>query len=132
MIIDAIMNHENLNSNSHMATVLDNGNDNTHLIQNQGMSPQGNPELTRVDITHANGHSDNKGAVDFNYPDKRIGYLNQAPTEFSFIGPDREPIDINSIDKLLHVADIILGTQLLNGSNTHQVWSQCGSMGTPP
>ena len=113
-IIDAIMSYENPDSNSHMATVLDNDNDNTHLVQNQGMSSQGNPELTRVDVTHGNGHSDNKGVVDFNYPDKRIGYLNQAPNDFSFTGPDREPIDINSIDKLLYVADIILGTGVPN------------------
>ena len=108
------MNQENPDSSSHMAIVCDNDNDDTYLVQNQSWYPQGNPELARAEVTYAKGHSDSKGVVDFNYPDKRIGYLNQAPTDFSFIGADREPIEINSIDKLLHVADIILDTGVPN------------------
>ena len=58
--------------------------------------------------------SDKRMASDFNYPDKRVGYLNQAVTDFSFIGPDREPVEITSIDKLLQVADTILSTGIPN------------------
>ena len=29
---------------------------------------------------------------DFNYPDKRVRYLAQANTDFSFIGPDKDQI----------------------------------------
>ena len=46
-------------------------------------------------------------ATDFNYPDKKVGYLTQVNTEFSFIGPDREPVELDSVDTLLRVADII-------------------------
>ena len=113
-IIDAIMNQENSDSSSHMAIACDNNNDNTYLTQDQSWYPQGNPELARAKVSYAKGHSDSEGVVDFNYPDKRIGYLNQAPTDFAFIGPDREPIEIDSIDKLLHVADIILDTGVPN------------------
>ena len=49
-------------------------------------------------------------AKDFNYPDKRTGYLTQEQTDFSFIGPDREPVELNSIDTLLNIADIIRHT----------------------
>ena len=52
--------------------------------------------------------------TDFNYPDKKFGYLTQAATDFSFIGPDREPVEISSIDTLLKVADCILSTGVPN------------------
>ena len=52
--------------------------------------------------------------TDFNYPEKKFGYLTQAATNFSFIGPDREPVDISSIDTLLKVADCILSTGVPN------------------
>ena len=47
---------------------------------------------------------------DFNLPDKTVGYLALEPTTFRFIGPDRSPVDITSIDKCLQVANIILST----------------------
>ena len=49
-------------------------------------------------------------ARDFNYPDKKVGYLTQVPTDFQFIGPDRELVEIGSIDTLLDIADIIRDT----------------------
>ena len=52
--------------------------------------------------------------TDYNYPDKKFGYLTQAATDFSFIGPDRETVDISSIDTLLKVADCILSTGVPN------------------
>ena len=53
-------------------------------------------------------------ATDFNYPDKKFGYLTQAATDFSFVGPDRKPVDISSIDTLLKVADCILNIGVPN------------------
>ena len=49
-------------------------------------------------------------ARDFNYPDKKVGYLTQVQTDFQFIGPDREPVELNSIDTLLNIANIIRDT----------------------
>ena len=49
-------------------------------------------------------------ARDFNYPDKKVGYLTQVQTDFTFIGPDREPVKLDSIDTLLNIANIIRDT----------------------
>ena len=58
--------------------------------------------------------SDNRMVSDFNYPDKKIRFINLEATGFSFTGPDREPTKIDSIDKLLKIADIILSTGVPN------------------
>ena len=55
-----------------------------------------------------------KAPTDFNYPNKKFGYLAQVATDFSFVGPDREPVEISSIDTLLKVADCILSTGVPN------------------
>ena len=47
-------------------------------------------------------------------PIKETGYLNQAPTYFSFMVLDREPIEINLTDKLLEMADAMLSTAVPN------------------
>ena len=47
---------------------------------------------------------------DFNYSDKTMGYLAQASTDFRFIGPDRCPIKLDSVDMLLKTASIIRDT----------------------
>ena len=49
---------------------------------------------------------------DFNYPDKKAGYLAQTGTDFEFIGPDKEPVNIDSIEKLIIVKLIPLGIQV--------------------
>ena len=49
-------------------------------------------------------------AKDFNYPDKTMGYLAQANTDFVFIGPDRRPIKLDSVDTLLKIASIVRST----------------------
>ena len=51
---------------------------------------------------------------DFNYPNKLIGYLAQEGTEFEFIGPDRQPVVISSIEQLTAIADIIRSTHVPN------------------
>ena len=69
-------------------------------------------------ITHnkcnTNSCSDNRTSSDFNYPDKKIGFINLEATAFSFIGPDRKSIKIDSTDKLVKIADIILSTGVPN------------------
>ena len=58
---------------------------------------------------------DKRTVTDFNYPEKQICYLNLKDTDFLFIGPDRDQVDINSVDKLIEVADTILATGLPTG-----------------
>ena len=55
-----------------------------------------------------------KSYRDFNYPDKEVGYLAQADTDFKFIGPDREPVEIDSVEKLIIIADSIRNSGLPN------------------
>ena len=52
----------------------------------------------------------NKVSVDFNDINKTKGFLNHNETAFEFIGPDREPVKLHSIDKYLQVAEIIRNT----------------------
>ena len=47
---------------------------------------------------------------DFNYPDKTMGYLAQGNTDFVFIGPDRQPIILDSVDTLLKIASMVRST----------------------
>ena len=52
---------------------------------------------------------------DFNYPNKLTGYLAQeSTTEFEFIGPDRQPVVISSIDQLMAIAGTIRSTRVPN------------------
>ena len=113
-IIDAIIREENPDFDNYVASQSDGGFCNTQSIQiHNRASPSGSNliHIANDDIHHC---SDNGIVADFNYPDKRIGYLNQAPTDFSFIGPDRDPIEIDSVDKLLQTADTILSTGVPN------------------
>ena len=51
-----------------------------------------------------------KVSADFNDLDKTKGFLNHAKTTFEFIGPDKEPVKLDSIDKYLQVDEIIRNT----------------------
>ena len=53
---------------------------------------------------------DRRLVKDFNYPDKTTGYLAQDSTNFTFIGPDRRPVKIDSVETLLKVAEVIRNT----------------------
>ena len=55
-----------------------------------------------------------KSYKDFNYPHKEVGYLAQADTNFKFIGPDREPVEINLVEKLITIADSIRNSGVPN------------------
>ena len=56
----------------------------------------------------------NYNSSDCNIPTKKVGYLAMECTDFRFVGPDRLPVNIDSVDKCIHVANIIKNTNLLN------------------
>ena len=51
---------------------------------------------------------------DASIPSKRMGFLNHCPAKFCFIGPDRAPVTVNSIEKCLKIANIIRKTRVPN------------------
>ena len=55
-----------------------------------------------------------KKIVDYNLPNKDRGHLVHSDTAFQFIGPDKDLVLIDSVQKCLEVADIILATGLPN------------------
>ena len=59
------------------------------------------PEVTRVNINH-------------NCPDKSRGFLNHSKTQFTFIGPDREPVRISDIDQCVAIAKLVQETSKPN------------------
>ena len=56
---------------------------------------------------------------DFSFPDKTRGHLVHADTSFQFIGPDRDLVQIDSVQKCIEVADIILSIGLPNYRMAH-------------
>ena len=48
--------------------------------------------------------------VDTNFPDKRTGFIALQQDNFKFIGPDRQEVCIDSIDKCLNISRIIRNT----------------------
>ena len=57
---------------------------------------------------------------DFNDNSRDIGFLPQMPTDFEFIGPDRSPILIDTVDKYIDIANIILDTGVPNYRFKHR------------
>ena len=47
-------------------------------------------------------------------PNKVIGFLNHQSAKFSFIGPDKAPIMVDSIQKCLEIANTIMETKVPN------------------
>ena len=72
-----------------------------------------NKRTPKID-TVGDGSKDSRPHRDFNYPNKKVGYLSQASTEFEFIGPDKEPVLIDSVDKLIKIANSIRSSGLPN------------------
>ena len=98
-ITDCNNNHQD---NSDEQTPQQKGHSDMTIHLNEFIEPP-DTESKNVDITK-------HGAKDFNYLDKKIGYLTQVQTDFSFIRPDRKPVELDSIDMLLNIADIIRHT----------------------
>ena len=92
-----------------------NGNYDTGLYitvnssDNQGNKTESG-EASVVKPTVSRFKLDRSQVKDFNYSDKTRGYLAQASTNFVFIGPDRHPIQLDSVDTLLKTASIIRDT----------------------
>ena len=61
-------------------------------------------------------HHDSRDEVnkDVCIPNKVIGFLNHQPAKFLFIGPDRAPVLVDSIQKCLDIANIIRQTKVPN------------------
>ena len=51
---------------------------------------------------------------DFNDKDRTMGFLPQASTNFAFIIPDRPPIQLDTVDKYIDIANVILDTGVSN------------------
>ena len=64
----------------------------------------------RVRVNPRNNHD----LSDYNILTKKVGHLALDSTDFRFIGPDRLPIAIDSIDKCLRIGTIIRNTNLPN------------------
>ena len=76
---------------------------NSDAINNLPLKLQGNFDIPEGD-TNTEPHRD--CAI----PDKTRGFLFQDPGDFLFTGPDRDFVDINSIDMCIHIAEIIKST----------------------
>ena len=61
-------------------------------------------------VHNSNPHTCSNIIRDFNIHDKTVGYLALESIDFKFIGPDRPPVNITSINTCLQVANVILFT----------------------
>ena len=53
------------------------------------------------------GSRKNHNVLHYNIPTKKVGYLALECTDFQFVGPDRHPVVIDSIEKCIVAAKII-------------------------
>ena len=67
-----------------------------------------------------------KDARDHNDFDKTRGFLNHSEAALEFIGPDREPVQLDSIDKCLQIANIFRDIGCHNYSRpAYQLFQVC-------
>ena len=106
-IIDPLMDNDNQEITDYD---IKHDNDLGEQISQQdspkGITPRENESKELSDRKTKNFSTRTAQVRDFNYPDKKVGYLTQVQTDFQFIGPDREPVELNSIDTLLNTANI--------------------------
>ena len=95
-IIDKIIQYDDLNYDTNADQLSQKANceegvntDNLHIIDR--IRAFTGSELENVEL---NNKIENKVVTDFNYLNKKFGYLTQVGTDFSFTGPDREPVEI--------------------------------------
>ena len=48
------------------------------------------------------------------FPDKTKGLINHIASEFAFIGPDREPVEITTVEQCIRIAEVISSTGVPN------------------
>ena len=68
------------------------------------------PNGLTAHISHSNDSDTSKVKCDAIIPYKTVGFLNHTVPKFSFIGPDRAPVDIKSVEQCLHIAEVIANT----------------------
>ena len=44
------------------------------------------------------------------FPDKTKGFSNHIASDFEFIGPDREPVEITTVEQCISIAEVIIST----------------------
>ena len=113
-VIDKIIDNDSQGMTNNVAVDT---MDMSPVADSMGENPVDHPNVSH-DMTLSNGHTKDgnecKSYRDFNYPDKEVGYLAQADTDFKFIGPDGEPVEIDSVEKLITIADSIRNSGLPN------------------
>ena len=68
------------------------------------------PNGLTAHISDSNDSDTSKVNCDALIPDKAVGFLNHTVAKFSFIGPDRAPVDIKSVEQCFHIAGVIAST----------------------
>ena len=68
------------------------------------------PNGLTAHISNSNESDTSKVNCDAFIPDKTVDFLNHTAGEFSFIGPDRAPVDITSVEQCFHIAEVIDST----------------------
>ena len=56
----------------------------------------------------------NEKYCDPNFPNKAKGFINHSSADFTFIGPDRRPVHIDTVEKCIEIADVIRQTGVPN------------------
>ena len=48
------------------------------------------------------------------FPSKTKGFINHIASDFKFVGPDREPVEITTVDQCIKIAEVISSTGVPN------------------
>ena len=81
----------------------------------QDNNPQGHSQIFKPSEGHVPLHCYSGPEVrDVFYPDKTCGHMVLEKSIFNFVGPDRQPLTVDTVDKMVAVANIILDTGVPN------------------
>ena len=75
-------------------------------------------DIVNISDTKCSGIAVSSFCQDTNYPHKTKGHIAVESTPFQFIGPDRAPIDCDSVDQYLDIARIVRQSGLSNYKQT--------------
>ena len=75
----------------------------THILTSSNIEAYVRNNSPHIQIDH-----------DISIPDKQFGFPNHKHPTFQFMGPDREPVHIRTIEEHLHIAEIIRQTGVPN------------------
>ena len=68
------------------------------------------PDMTQMEQIASSTSEDIRVNVDNNCPDKSRGFLNHSKAQFTFVGPDREPVLILDINQCVVIAKLVQET----------------------